>query len=93
MKCDNGKDTVLASYELFNLIPLWTVLVNNSAKIYKFLGIPVWTVCTIIDEEKETCRKRYYLLGILLIEKQIETKDDDKETDFEDLEEELTAFF
>jgi len=72
----NDKD-ILFSCELFDLIPLWTVMTDYSETIYKILGIPVWKVKDIRGENKFIYKTRYYFLGLPIIELSDEIDDED----------------
>lgn len=82
----NNSTKYIESYKLLSFIPLWTILTEGETVKYKFFGIPVWKVRTILDEQNETCRIRYYLLGLFIFETQINSKDcSNDKIDYEDI--------
>lgn len=88
MKNNKDENITLVSYELFEIIPLWTVVTNYEETTYKILGLPVWKVKDMKGEGACIYKSRYYLFGLPIAEIRDEYHDEDEPENY-DFEEDI----
>jgi len=65
---NNNQKQLIAAYELFDFISLFSIKTDYVTTSYNVLGIPLWKVRECKENEPDIYKTKYYFLGLPVAE-------------------------